>query len=922
MVSRRITAVLAVAGLAVVLTALLARGSGSTAAAPSAHGKQHLAALENGGRGESEESGGAAAEAYSDRAFPADSISIDEIKGAIAANNAATRRGAGVSPKWDFLGPDTLDVDRLGTQSFIKPTQWSGRVTALAVDPKCKPQECTLYVGAAGGGVWRSKNALAPTPAWKQISAGTPTNAIGSIAVDPNDPSGKTIYVGTGEANASGDSEAGLGLYKTTDDGAHWSLVPGSFSAANNRSIAWIAIEPGNANHIVVGTRTGTHGEGSNATSAGVPGATPAVGVYNSTDGGATFALTLSGSINEVKFDPSDTSTVYATLGGSATGGLLRSTTGGAGGWQPIFQSNRGRFSFSPVKLPNGKTRIYLADASGGGQGAQVYRIDDASQPAAALTASNNAAWTRLSNPTDGTPGFAVYNYCNTPLVGSQCVYDMFVMSPPDRPDMVVVGGLMHYEELKPYVLQAAQVVGQRSNGRAVLMSMDAGATWTDMTGDVGGESMHPDQHALAFVPGNPDQFFVGSDGGVIRTSGKWADASSQCDTRDLSGLNLADCHAWLSRIPTELKVMNAGLGALQMNSISVSPYSPNDTAMTGTQDNGTLSFTGSTRWYLPLTGDGGDSGFDATDPHLRFHTYTGGQMDVNYNDVDPSSWLWIGDRFIVNFPESQRFYAPVLADPLVSKTIFVGAQSVWRTQNAGGDRAFLEAHCNTAVGEFPSDLLYTGPCGDPASWPKLGTSTLTNSAASSPYGTTKGGSTISALSRGRDGGTMWAGTGGGRVLVSKNINDAPASVTFTRIDTVAAQPNRVVSSIYADPTDANHAIVTFSGYNATTPTTPGHVFDVVFDPTTNSATWSDISYDIGDQPVNDAVLDVSTGDVYVSTDFGVLRLAEGTQSWVPVADGMPSAAVSGLTLAANKNGDRLLYAATHGRGAWRIRIG
>ena len=71
-----------------------------------------------------------------------------------------------------------------------------------------------------------------------------------------------------------------------------------------------------------------------------------------------------------------------------------------------------------------------------------------------------------------------------------------------------------------------------RSNGRAVLMSMDAGATWTDVTGDVGGESMHPDQHALAFVPGNPDQFFVGSDGGVIRTSGEWADASSQCDER------------------------------------------------------------------------------------------------------------------------------------------------------------------------------------------------------------------------------------------------------------------------------------------------------------------------------------------------------------------------------------------------------
>ena len=102
----------------------------------------------------------------------------------------------------------------------------------------------------------------------------------------------------------------------------------------------------------------------------------------------------------------------------------------------------------------------------------------------------------------------------------------MFIMSPADRPDMVVVGGLMHYEELVPYVYQAPQVVGARSNGRAVLMSMDAGATWTDVTGDVGGESMHPDQHALAFVPGAPDKFFVGSDGGIIRTTSATTAAS------------------------------------------------------------------------------------------------------------------------------------------------------------------------------------------------------------------------------------------------------------------------------------------------------------------------------------------------------------------------------------------------------------
>src|ERR1051325_5942526 len=123
------------------------------------------------------------------------------------------------------------------------------------------------------------------------------------------------------------------------------------------------------------------------------------------------------------------------------------------------------------------------------------------------------------------------------------------------------------------------------------------------------------------------------------------------------------------------------------------------------------------------------------------------------------TSWLWIGDRFIVNFPESQRFYGPVISDPLFTKTIFVGAQRVWRTTTAGGDRTFLENHCNTAVGEFPSDLLYTGACGNAAEWPPLGASTLTGSA----FGTTKSGGTLSSIARGNDTGTLWAASGAGR---------------------------------------------------------------------------------------------------------------------------------------------------------------
>src|SRR4029453_8212666 len=140
-----------------------------------------------------------------------------------------------------------------------------------------------------------------------------------------------------------------------------------------------------------------------------------------------------------------------------------------------------------------------------------------------------------------------------------------------------------------------------------------------------------------------------------------------------------------------------------------------------------------------------------------RFHTYTGGQMDINYDGDNPASWLWIGDVFITGTAEGQRFYAPVISDPVVSHTIFVGAQRVWRTQNLGGDRAFLEAHCNTAANEFgTSDLLYTGACGSAANWSPLGAS-LT---AATTYGGTKSGSTLTSLSRAKDGNTMWAATG------------------------------------------------------------------------------------------------------------------------------------------------------------------
>ncbi len=83
------------------------------------------------------------------------------------------------------------------------PNEYSpaGARPSLAIGPTCKPGNCRLWLGAAGGGVWRTKNALTGNPNWEFLSGSFGIKAIGSIIVDPNDPSGNTIYVGTGEAN-------------------------------------------------------------------------------------------------------------------------------------------------------------------------------------------------------------------------------------------------------------------------------------------------------------------------------------------------------------------------------------------------------------------------------------------------------------------------------------------------------------------------------------------------------------------------------------------------------------------------------------------------------------------------------------------------------------------------------------------------
>jgi hypothetical protein len=891
-------------------------------------------------------------EIYSNQAYPA--LTIQPAQRQAAATAAARIRGKAAKKKgtgWTLLGPAGVPASATVASESTAATSaglFSGRVTALAVAPSCTAKACPLLVGAAGGGVWSTSNAMAKKPKWVGYKGSFPAKALVTFAFDPNDTTGKTVYVGTGEPNGSGDSEAGVGLYKSLDGGQTWTRVFGSVAptapcadnpssltcpVATGRSIGAVAVDPADPAHIFIGTDVARHGSSSVNGGRFTPPGSAQVGLYESTDGGASFSPVLilaqdvvdptsatggdffRGGFSNIQIDAAS-GDVYAS---AFDYGLYRSTGGGA--FDQIFASagggTPGNSSFSRTEFslaPNGPNlRIYVGD-TGSGATADFYTVANArGVPAATLvTGGTNGGWTKQSNSTNGTPGFGSYNYC----VG-QCSYDMPVYSPPGFPDVVYIGGAMQYDEIF-----GGDPTPFRSNGRAIQRSADDGTNFTDMTIDSKGVSLHPDQHAITGVPFSSDVVFIGDDGGLFRLDGSFVDASANCATKasqsdvPFTPADMTDCQNWLSQIPKTITSLNDGLSTLQFQSLSTSAKSPKD-IQGGTQDNGTQATTNGKKWSVTIFGDGGQSGINVANPKIRMHTFFSPNGDVNFQGNKETGWDFMAGP-LLGSGEGASFYVPLIADPnpLAANSWFVGLQHVWRTQDNAGPQAQLDTQCNEFFGTGPFDTT----CGD---WQPLGGSAgdLTGTV---PWGTDKNpGSTGYVVATERapsDTSTLWVGLRRGRVFVSKNADDPTASaVTYDRIDS-AATPTRFVSGIAVDPADPNHAYISFSGYNAyatAAGTAPGHVFDVTYDPGTHTATWKNIDYDLGDQPITDIVVDTN-GDLYVSTDFGVDVLSKGTTSWVPASTGLPSVAVYGLTI---DRTNRVLFAATHGRSAWQLAL-
>ena len=833
----------------------------------------------------------------------------------------------GLPSTWRTIGPETVT-----NSGFMEPKNISGRVTDLATGISCDELDCRLYVGTAGGGLWRSDRALHPKfPRWRLLTNGLQSNNIGSITLDPNDPSGLTLYVGTGESNFAFTSAAGKGLFRSTNGGDNFTKVstmindpelsPEPIDFTSTRGISQVAIKPGEPDTIYISTTiamlgmTSVRGGQSNITG----GIQAKVGLYKTRNGGDSWdflfearldlqsspgtqegTLQLISGVKDIQFDPLDPDTVYISV---ADDGLYRSSPSidGDALFHQVFEvvgtDKSDSYVAFDMTVKDSQTRIYAYNGNGSDQFEQaLYRLDDAGQPHASLFngASNTSAWVNKSvfvNPED----FVDFEICR-----SQCVYDLVVATPQGRPDTVYLAG-----------------VATRSLADSTIRSIDGGENFFSHAIDLLAQPGRPhvDVRAIVFSPDNPNLAFIGSDGGVVRTTGRFANASGRCTS--LLGIPANDpsfpvCQAAYASVPQEFVFMNHGLQTMQLYNISADPNRPLSRMMAGTQDNSTQwhDGTGSIKNWTRVfnIGDGTSAnGFHRENPDILFASFQSAFFFTHFDGGSGGNENWFFTSGPIQFSDERQYpnLAPgsgrqfITFDPGNADTQFTGYEHIWRTTNNGGSKTSLVANGCAFTQDF-----FKAACGD---WTALGPYLTRNN-----FGSDRSGGVIVAAERSAgDAGTLWAGTSLGRLLISKNSNVSPASVSFERVDS-AATPPRFISGIAVDPQDPNRAFVSYSGFSALTPDTPGHVFEVIYNGT--DASFTSLDFNLGDIPVNHLVLDDLTGDLFAASDFGVLVLPAGAGAWEIAGNGLPVVLTPHLEIHPQK---RILFAATHGMGAW-----
>ena len=483
-----------------------------------------------------------------------------------------------VPQSWHPLGPfSTPHGQTYGSGPKSRPSV-AGRIGAIAVDPS---DDQHILIGAAGGGMWESKDA---GKTWTPRTDDQPSLAIGAVAFDPQNPT--VVYAGTGEGDSTFPSDPtsilGIGLLRSTDGGTTWTVH--ATNPFERTGFYDIAIDPLNRNHLLAGT---------------------SVGLFESKNGGTSWTQrraqrTWSISIHPaVAGDPNSTKEIFA----ASADGLFRSANGGTA-WSKITLPGAPT-SFDRVEVchaPSDGNVVYVVAAGPPMIPDQVF---GGSMPTPYLWRRSifGGAFSRLAAPTD--------------LQTQQAWYDWFAGVAPNNPDVLYVGGI---------------------NAHKGIRSAAGTWSWTNISAKTSGDSTHPDQHAIAFSPTDPNVVYLGNDGGIYRSPD--------------GGVT------WQS--------LNKGLCVSEVEFLAQHPQFE-AWLIAGLQDNGTMRYQGQALWFHVADGDGGDCGVNRVSPYTCYHTYYG--MGIA-RSVEGGSWeSWTGPpNFVIGPPVSQAddypngalFYPPV----------------------------------------------------------------------------------------------------------------------------------------------------------------------------------------------------------------------------------------------------------------------
>ncbi len=345
----------------------------------------------------------------------------------------------------------------------VGPTNIGGRITSLICHPT-RPEN--IWIGAAGGGVWCSKNA---GQEWKMCWNDQDILNIGSLAIDEKNPD--VIYCGTGEANLSSDSYPGIGLYKSTDGGTTWKLIASSDNNNVPVRIGRIAIDPFDSQHVILG--------GVGLAEVSATGADYG-GMFVSTNAGAswrrqTFISERNYWCHSIVFDPKTKGRIYASITEKGSrSGIWRSVDGGKN-WQHLL-----------TDLPEGARfgRTSLAVSPSNPNVLYAFALDEANDEmllGVFRTTNGGDNWTPIHEK----------HFQNE----DQISYNNTIVVHPTDPDHVICGGVNLH---------------RTTNG---------GKTWHKITKcDDDFDTphyAHSDHHALVMPAAAPDRVYTANDGGV-----------------------------------------------------------------------------------------------------------------------------------------------------------------------------------------------------------------------------------------------------------------------------------------------------------------------------------------------------------------------------------------------------------------------